>query len=156
MNAALALSEEELCSLTESVWATTLNLPVQRTEYCLKPLKSQELCTSRNFLSGDWIGSVRIQCPVPLARKVASAMFDRAAEDTTAVDIRDALGEITNIIAGHVKALAPEPCTLSTPTDTRGRNSLQSSDLLTIVGRQAFDCEGDVFEVAVFERSQSE
>lgn len=156
MNAALTLSEEDLCGLTESVWSTTLNLPVQRTEFYRKPFKSQELCSSRNFIAGDWIGSVRIQCPVPLARKVAAAMFGLAPDDTTVVEIRDALGEITNIIAGHVKALAPEPCCLSTPTDTRGRDNIQSSDLLTIVGRQAFDCEGDVFEVAVFERSQAE
>lgn len=156
MNAALSLSEEDLCSLTESVWSTTLNLPVQRAEYYRKPFRSQELCSSRNFIAGDWIGSVRIQCPVPLARKVAAAMFGREPNDTTAGEIRDALGEITNMIAGHVKALAPEPCCLSTPTETREKDYIQSSDLLSIVGRQAFDCEGEVFEVAVFERPQSE
>ena len=42
-------------------------------------------------------------------------MFEQAAEDATDADARDALAELTNMAAGIIKSVLPEPTDLSLP-----------------------------------------
>ncbi len=56
-------------------------------------------------IDGAWNGSALVECELPLARRD---------------DVRDALGDITNMIGGNVKALLPSPSRLSLPTVVEG------------------------------------
>jgi chemotaxis protein CheX len=49
------------------------------------------------------------------ARNVAAALLGVDLDDVTPEDVRDALGELANIIGGNVKSLMPEPAALSLP-----------------------------------------
>ena len=51
---------------------------------------------------------------------MTAILFDRAEREVSLDDVRDALGEITNMIGGNVKALLPTPSRLSLPTVVEG------------------------------------
>ena len=53
---------------------------------------------------------------------VAEAMFAADPGSLSADEVSDALGELTNMVAGNVKALLPESCAISLPTVALGTN----------------------------------
>jgi chemotaxis protein CheX len=71
-------------------------------------------------IDGAWNGAALVECELPLARRITAVLFDRPAGDVSLHDVRDALGEITNMIGGNVKALLPAPSRLSLPTVVEG------------------------------------
>ena len=71
-------------------------------------------------IEGAWNGSALVECELPLARRMTAVLFDRAESEVSLDDVRDALGEITNMIGGNVKALLPSPSRLSLPTVVEG------------------------------------
>ena len=73
------------------------------------------VCAQVSLSTGEWQGLVEIACAPALARRVAAALFDEAAEDLDDADDRDAVAEIANVVGGNVKVLLPENCELSLP-----------------------------------------
>ena len=71
-------------------------------------------------IDGAWNGSALVECELPLARRLTAVLFGRPEEEVSLDDVRDALGEITNMIGGNVKALLPSPSRLSLPTVVEG------------------------------------
>lgn len=71
-------------------------------------------------IAGEWNGAVLVECELPLARRMTAVLFGRAEGDVSLDDVRDALGEITNMVGGNVKALLPAPSRLSLPTVVEG------------------------------------
>ena len=70
-------------------------------------------------ITGTWSGAVLVQCSPEFAAKAAQIIF--ASEGTPSdEDERDALGELSNMIAGNIKALLPGPSFLSLPTLSDG------------------------------------
>jgi len=69
-------------------------------------------------LAGELSGILSVRCPAAAAATLASKMLGTDVPPSDA-DTRDALGEISNVIAGTLKAKVPgldEGCLLSTPT----------------------------------------
>jgi len=71
-------------------------------------------------IDGAWNGSALVECELPLARRMTAVLFGRPEDEVSVDDVRDALGEITNMIGGNVKALLPSPSRLSLPTVVEG------------------------------------
>jgi len=71
-------------------------------------------------IDGAWNGSALVECELPLARRMTAVLFGRPEDEVSVDDVRDALGEITNMIGGNVKALLPAPSRLSLPTVVEG------------------------------------
>jgi chemotaxis protein CheX len=139
--------EDEIRSITESVWTSVLGLEVQSCPEWVAAPDEQGLMTGVVAISGAWGGLVVLQCPLALARRAAAIMFDVEIDAATAEQTRDALGELTNMTGGNLKSLLPEPCDLALPEVTgvtevpRGRLAL----------RVAFECNGEAFAVSVIE-----
>lgn len=64
---------------------------------------------------GAWNGHLVVSCSRNGSRDVASAMLALPADELSADDIGDALGELANVLGGNVKSLLPAPSTLSLP-----------------------------------------
>jgi chemotaxis protein CheX len=71
-------------------------------------------------IDGAWNGAAIVECELPLARRIAATLFGRSDDEVSPDDVRDALGEITNMIGGNVKALLPAPSRASLPTVVDG------------------------------------
>jgi chemotaxis protein CheX len=85
------------------------------------------LSASVSFV-GDWTGSVSLTCLGNSARFVTSKLLGTALESTSDPDVKDAMGEMANMIGGRFKALFAEKCNggreafrMSVPTVVTGR-----------------------------------
>ena len=113
------LTDDDLFSLTETVWTSILGLELQRGgEHDGKI--GDTTVTSCVQIAGDWDGAVTIVCSPRLAAKLAAAMFAMEVDELSSDEIQDALGEICNMTGGNVKGLAPGTNSLTLPTVTEG------------------------------------
>ena len=72
-----------------------------------------------------------------------------------AQQVQDAMGELTNMTGGNVKALLPEGCRLSLPTVVEGSAytaRVPGSELVTSVG---FKCQGSPVVVRLLKKSEN-
>jgi CheY-specific phosphatase CheX len=140
----------EVEDIVKTIWSTLVGLPIELDGEELQPDAST--MTSIVHIDGAWHGAVMLQCPMTLATLLAAAMFQGESE-ASLEDIGDALGELTNMVAGNIKALLPEPCAISLPTIARGSNYAVNVVGTRAVARSRFTCGGETIVVAVVQRS---
>ncbi len=86
-------------------------------------------------ITGAWEVTVLVECSTELARQATARMFDKAAHEVEANEIRDAVGELTNMIGGGFKGLLPRPCFLSRPLLLDGNDYCVNLPSLRAQGR---------------------
>lgn len=98
-------------------------------------------------INGEWQGAVLVQCSVAAASAITRLLLRTAHVEPA--EVRDALGEVANMIGGNLKALLPGPSHLSLPTVVEGYDhhvSVPGTVELTTV---PFHFAGDVIAVAL-------
>jgi len=103
---------EDLAAIAEQVWSSYVSDGVY-ADGAEHPLA--DAVTAAVSITGQWCGHVLIVTESSTARGIAAAMFALDSADVGDPEIRDAFGEMANIIGGNVKALLPEPSVLSLP-----------------------------------------
>jgi len=91
--------------------------------------KIDSIISSMIGLAGDLKGMVVIHCPEEVAKKITSGMLGMEVDEVDA-DVKDALGEIANMVAGGLKvSLEGEGCNveLALPSTVIGRSIRMSS-----------------------------
>ena len=140
--------EPEICNYTENIWNSILGLEARKVETPFKAEGLHSTLAGCVHIMGAWEGAVSLQCPTALARKAAAIMFSIKEDEADMEQIQDALGEITNMTGGNLKALLPEPCFLSLPavalTDFALR--IPGTEIVSVVN---FMCNSHNFAVAL-------
>jgi len=152
----MEFAEQDIFQLVESIWSSVLGLEVRRNAREVTLEARERFFTGCVQITGDWEGAVVLHCSAELSRLVGSIMFEVKPEDGTADEAEDALGELTNIIAGNLKALLPGICYLSLPIVVNGldyRTIVPGSRLLSQV---AFECQSQPFMVMLLERDEDQ
>jgi chemotaxis protein CheX len=149
------LLEDRLFGICEAVWTSMLGLPLSRRIAVGDPVLSRARPHVSAFVqfTGGWCGCISLDCPVDLGRTLAASMFAVEPADLSANEMRDALGEIANIIGGNFKSLVPPPVEISLPSVLEGsdwRVSFPGSDLWAELG---LDCAGEPLRVRVYQRN---
>jgi len=107
--------------------------------------------TSMVGMAGALCGMMNIRCSHTAAQRLAGCML-AGSHVSSAGTIRDALGELCNMIAGNFKAKIPslaDHCMLSVPTVITGDDySLEPVDPFQVI-HVAFDFSGDTIHVAL-------
>ncbi len=111
--------EAQIRSVVRSVWATQLGLDILDIDVPVPPPTSPTI-TAAIHISGDFHGAVRFECSRNSIRRAAAIMFDIPEQDSSDDDERDVVGELTNVIAGNIKALIPGSNSISLPTIIEG------------------------------------
>ena len=157
MTTATQQYEAELISITESVWSSLLDLPLDlRVPGQSGPNGGHadgRSYTGIIHVTGSWEGAVTVHCSEVLARIVTAAMFGTEPHETSSEEVADALGELANMVGGNVKALLPEGCRISLPTVADGiryRLSVPGTVPLTAV---TWTCQGEPLMVRILERA---
>jgi chemotaxis protein CheX len=133
--------------IVKSVFNTMLDLAVSNSEIGQQP-KSSRL-TSFVQMTGDWNGAVLLECSPRQACLFAGRMLAMDPPDAVDDDVRDALGELANVIGGNLKCGMSAGVRLSMPT------VLEGSDYdLRICGSQTlerltFQCSEGYFWVTI-------
>lgn len=104
----------DLAQVTQDVWTLVLSVGLGPTDDEDVPFPRIEGLV---LISGAWEGAVLLSCSEGFALHAARTMFE--TDDLPEEDVFDALGELTNMIGGAVKALLNGETHLSIPTVAR-------------------------------------
>lgn len=140
---------ESLDELSRMVWAETLGLTLDAagTIDGVSPSRTVE---AHVHISGEWRGTLVLQCGYRLGARAASRMFQSDEAAATVEDVQDAIGELTNMIGGNVKALlSSDGCFLSLPVVVEGHDYRVHVPRSRTIAREAFTCDGDPLVVTL-------
>jgi chemotaxis protein CheX len=108
--------EQEIYEITETTWQALLGLNIQANNSATTiGGSSEEYLTGMVEISGAWNGVVALHGSGQLAHFAASVIFGNGHFEMTGQDRKDAMYELTNVIAGNIKALLPGPSRVSLP-----------------------------------------
>lgn len=138
------VAEQDIVRLIDEIWLTTLGMATHQVDVT-DAAKTGDGVTLDGLINitGDFQATVALQVPRALASRVASAMFRLGERTPRAEDMQDAIGELTNMLGGNLKAMLPGSCQLSLPAVVEGHSysiRVPSSHMLT---RVAFACDGE-------------
>jgi chemotaxis protein CheX len=142
--------EQEILEITETTWQALLGLDIQA---CALPATidlADGFWTGKVEISGAWNGFVLLHGSGQLTHSAASGIFANDHSELTAQDRMDAMYELANVIAGHIKSLLPEPCQLSLPqvmqTTPEGLDIAHAERVSELV----FDCQDQPLFVSLW------
>jgi chemotaxis protein CheX len=146
--------EQEIISLTQYIWGVTLNLEAIPQDVPVPvPPGSRSLDGVIN-ITGAWAGALVLQVPESVARRAAAVMFELDESAASLEDMQDAVGELTNMTGGNVKALLEGQCALSLPAVVEGRDYSIRVPGSEAVTRVTFDVDGAPFVVSLLTRRE--
>jgi chemotaxis protein CheX len=136
---------------TKEVFSTMMVMEVE-DHYPLRDPVTEFHCSVTGMvgLAGSYTGILSVHCPQVLALKITSNMLGMDVEEV-GEDVNDALGEIANMLGGHVKQVLSKgglDLNLSIPTVISGEAytiSAVSEDSVII----PFQYEGEKFLVGL-------
>lgn len=136
--------------IARTIWATLFDLPLELAE--VGEFSAEPSVTSCVQIDGAWHGALVLKCPMPLARTLTAQMF-QAQSPPDLDDVRDALGELANMLGGNVKALLPAPCQISLPAVAVGSDYELSVIGAAEVASVTFLCGGEPLLVTLLQRA---
>lgn len=113
MNAPSPIDTGDLDAIVTTVWESLFGEPA----VALTPAPvTGDAVSARVDIHGGWTGSVVVTCERDVAAGLTRELLLLPADCVPdRGEVRDALGEIANIVAGNVKALLPAPAALGLP-----------------------------------------
>lgn len=108
-----AVDELTVQTVLEQVWESLLGEPLLPWA---DDLVVPGAVRAEVTLSGDWSGRVRLSCDAATAASLARTMLDvRDGAPVPDADVRDAVGELANVVGGNVKGTLPGTTALGLP-----------------------------------------
>ncbi len=114
------VTPETVVQIVESIFETMMEMNVCSVEAPAFPV-GQHL-TSSVYLEGNWNGAVSLECDHQQACHFASKLLAMDPPETVDDDVRDALGELANMIGGNLKSMLGTDVRLSMPSVIDGTN----------------------------------
>lgn len=103
---------ESLPGLLQDIWRTMFASELSASGTA--PVGKPSFGVAISF-RGPWEGTLHVAATDTIAREAAEKMFGAGWEDNRS-NQEDALREVTNILAGNMKAFLPEDTLISIPT----------------------------------------
>ncbi len=142
---------------TREVFSTMVAIEVEDCYPLIEPV-TQFHCSITGMvgMAGSYTGMLSIHCPAPLAIRITSNMLGMEVEEV-GDDVNDALGEIANMLGGHVKQVISKgglDLNLSIPTVISGEtytiHSVIDDDCVVV----PFQCDDSRFLVGLTLRKE--
>jgi chemotaxis protein CheX len=144
---ATELNTETVTQIVESIFATMMELEVSASEKPWHP--AEDRLTSCVYIEGDWNGAVSLECNRQQACRFAGQLLCMDPPDTVDNDVRDALGELANMIGGNLKSTMAVNACLSMPSVIDGGQYELRICGTDVRNRLAFQFDGGHFWVTV-------
>ncbi len=140
---------EEVAAVAQNVWSVILGLRLDAAS----EFAGQGVVGTIQ-ITGAWDGAVTLRCSPRIAARAASILFGVEPAAASPDQVRDVVGELTNVLGGNIKALLPQPSRLSLPAVVEASVVDEPSvvDPATVVARVALACDGDPVVVIVATR----
>ena len=137
----MLLTDLDLREVIESVWTSMLGYNITLVDAALEFASSENVMVGCVQITGSWEIAALVHMPETLAIDVAATMFGMAPDELSADEVRDALGEMANMIGGNIKGMLPGTSQLSLPTISQGQNfsvALPGTELLSSL---TYECQ---------------
>lgn len=139
-------SDEDLCEIAVSIWESLFSVPLQRIPS--EPAIPGPVITGCVTIEGAWHGAVMLTCERSLAMTLAAELFDSSGP-VTEVDVRDTVGEVTNMLAGNFKAMLAHPSHISLPTVAVGAHYDMSVVGTEEIMAVRFSCGAGLLQISI-------
>ena len=106
---------DDLENIAEQVWSAFLADGREAVVDGTDPVTAPAELAASVAIVGAFDGHVVVTSTREGSREVASALFEMPADEPSADEIGDALGELANVLGGNVKSMLPAPSTMSLP-----------------------------------------
>jgi chemotaxis protein CheX len=140
-----------IAQIVENVFQTMMDLEVHPSDAPWPP--PGDVITASISLSGSWKGVVLVECAVPEALLFASRMTDVEPLSDLTDDVRDALGELANMVGGNLKSILPGGVELSLPSVVWGSDYRVAICHAGVAHRWVFSSPEATFAVVLVEVS---
>jgi chemotaxis protein CheX len=135
--------------IVKSVFITMLDLEVTTSEFACQPALSR--LTSFVQMTGDWNGAMLLECSPRQACLFAGRILSMDPPYIVDDDVRDALGELANVIGGNMKCGMSAGVRLSMPTVMDGTDYDLRLCGTNVLERICFECcEGHFWVTILF------
>ena len=94
--------------VVDMVFRTMLGLKVE--PYPMPWTRPPDMVTAAVYFVGAWRGAVLLECTRQQARTFAQLLMSIEAPKTVDENVKDALGELANMLAGNLKSVLPRRC----------------------------------------------
>ncbi|MEK7678446.1 MAG: chemotaxis protein CheX [Verrucomicrobiota bacterium] len=146
---------EDLDHLVEvavkEVFGTMLNFHVVRDLSGAAPLNGEAHVAGSVGFTGRAIGVIYIYAATTFARQITGVLLGLNEKEVAGDEmVNDAIGEITNMVVGHLKSRLSDrgiPCVLTIPSIVRGTHFRIESISNTQRGLALFRCQKNQFVV---------
>lgn len=102
--------DETIIEVVSTIWDTMLARPVAALPS--EDLPPADLARAVAF-TGACTGTVTLSCTEEAAEQFARMFLD--ADVVDGMDAQDVLGELTNMVAGNLAGVLPQPCVIGLP-----------------------------------------
>ncbi len=111
------INEDTLAETVEFVWNTFVGTEIVPGG----PAEMGEALSAAISVGGQWNATIVCELGDELCRRYSSALLETPVDELSAEDIRDALGELVNVVGGNIKGLLDDngTSTLSLPVVAR-------------------------------------
>lgn len=147
----MTIEPDHIIQITGDVWDSFLGLPLRIGE--TDRVGAEHEAHASVHISGTWNGSVTLSCSRELVRRAAGAMFQADPDELDDAEIRDAFGELANMVGGQVKSLLPEPSQLSLPAVSYGEAHAFTVPGTVVVTQVEMDCQDQLLDITVHRRN---
>lgn len=141
--------EGEISKIVADVFETMFRTEVETVEENWEPRPGS--LTAAIFFAGAWKGAVLLECSETLARRWTSRLLSMTEPTEVTDDVRDAMGELVNMVGGNLKSVLPRGVGLSMPSVVQGRNYSMRICGGNLVNRQVFCCGPERFAITLVE-----
>lgn len=148
------LSVETVVEVVQTIFSTMIDLEARPTKAAGLPQGSR--VTSSVYLEGSWNGAVSVECGLKDASFLAGKFLAVDPPESFDDDVRDAMGELANVIGGNLKATMGTDVRLSMPSVIHGSDYQVNVCGSVIHDRIAFEFEGGFCWVTVLSKDGKE
>lgn len=130
--------DDDIREIAASIWETLFTSPLEGA--VPDGALDEPVVTGCVHIDGSWHGAVMLQYGEALGRVLAGELF--RSEAPTPEEVLDTIGELTNMLAGNIKALLPQPSGISLPTVAVGADYALKVMGTRVLNSVAFQCAG--------------
>jgi chemotaxis protein CheX len=148
----LDVYRDDLARVVESVFQTMIDLEVAVSDAPWTP--SPDVITAAVHFAGEWRGAVLVECDARLACHFANRLMGIDLPAAIDDDVRDAMGELANMVAGNLKSVLPRGVGLSMPSVVEGSDYTLRVCGAKAVERLTFSSPLGAFRITLIEMLQ--
>ena len=146
------VSVADLTMIVDEIFGAMAGMPLTACPAVAASDNERPHVVSAVQIVGDWQGAVRLDIDLEMAQRACANFTGVEPEELSQQDVRDAAGELANMVGGSVKALCAHAARLSLPSVAIGRNFEFSFCQGKVIQAQSFSHQCGVLTVAVIER----